>query len=144
MTAPRLGSTTTAELRRFGYAAAVGLSVLAYAAQRGKGPFALLPALPTAAATLVALAFGALALFSVLASAIAPQCNRPLFVVLRVVPRAIGFVALALFYFGVLTPLALVGRAYGRDPLDLARRSARESYWRPVRRRDKQSYFHQS
>jgi len=145
MTAAREGtSTTSAELRRFGYGAAIGLSVLAWAAHGGRGPFALLPTLPAGAATPVALAIAGLALLSALASVLAPRWNRPLFLVLRVVPHALGFVALAVFYFGVLTPLALIGRAFGRDPLDLAQRRARDSYWRPARRRDKQSYFHQS
>jgi hypothetical protein len=145
MTAPGDGSsTTTAELRRFGYGAAVGLTVLAWTAHVGKGPFALLPALPAGIATPVALAIAGLALFSALASVLAPRWNRPLFLALQVVPRALGFSALAVFYFGVLTPLALIGRVFGRDPLDLAQRRARDSYWRTARRRDKQSYFHQS
>ena len=43
--------------------------------------------------------------------------------------RLISLGVLATLYFGVLTPLALVLRTFGRDPLRL-RRPAAGTYWR--------------
>lgn len=42
------------------------------------------------------------------------------------------FVLLAVAYFAVLTPLALLARVIGRDRLQLRRQPERSSYWAPV------------
>jgi len=77
-----------------------------------------------------------------------PQGNRPLFVALSVLAFPIGFlvshVVLAVLFFGILTPVGLLLRLLGYDPLDRAFRKERRSYWadlpEPTRRRD---YFRQ-
>jgi uncharacterized membrane protein len=47
--------------------------------------------------------------------------------------RWAGYVILALFFFIVITPLGLVLRMLGKDPLRLRRPVKAESYWSPVR-----------
>lgn len=50
----------------------------------------------------------------------------------RALPRALstaGPLLSGIFYFGVLTPLGLVLRLAGRDPLRLRRDPAAPSYW---------------
>jgi hypothetical protein len=44
---------------------------------------------------------------------------------------AVGNVLLALVYFGLITPLGLLGRALGRDPLQLRPRPGADTYWQP-------------
>ena len=40
-------------------------------------------------------------------------------------------VMLAIMFFGLFTPIGLVFRLIGRDPLQRTRPSGRESYWEP-------------
>jgi hypothetical protein len=131
------------ELRRFGLGVATAGCLLGFAAYSGRGPLALLGPSPILAAALgcIALAVGGLSL-------IAPQRNRALYRGSRAIgeplARGLAFVTLLVFFFGILTPVALLLRVGGHDPLQLRRRSRRDSYWRPHRARDKSSYFHQS
>jgi len=66
-----------------------------------------------------------------------PSLLRPVFVGLTLATWPVGWVvsnvALALLYYGVVTPIALAGRLVGRDPL--ARRFDRQAvtYWEPYR-----------
>ena len=46
-----------------------------------------------------------------------------------------GGVILALFFFIIVTPLGLVMRMFGKDPLRLRRPSGAESYWSEARRK---------
>jgi hypothetical protein len=46
-----------------------------------------------------------------------------------------GRIVLALFFFIILTPLGLVLRLFGKDPLRLRRPVGVESYWSEVRRK---------
>ena len=66
-------------------------------------------------------------------SLVYPKGNRALFVALVVITYPIGFtvshVVLALLFFGILTPVALVFRIIGRDPLSRKFEPDRESYW---------------
>jgi hypothetical protein len=48
--------------------------------------------------------------------------------------RYAGFAMLALFFIIVITPLGLVMRMLGKDPLRLRRPAGAESYWSEVRR----------
>ena len=65
-------------------------------------------------------------------SAAAPPLLRGLYIVLTAVSLPVGWVishvALGIVYYGVLTPVALVFRLIGRDPLR-RKRAAAESYW---------------
>jgi len=48
--------------------------------------------------------------------------------------RMAGCAALALFFFMIVTPVGLVMRALGKDPLRLRRPAGAQSYWSEVRR----------
>jgi Saxitoxin biosynthesis operon protein SxtJ len=49
------------------------------------------------------------------------------------ISRVIGYVTLAMFFFIVITPLGLLLRIFGKDPLRLRRPANAKSYWSPVR-----------
>jgi hypothetical protein len=52
---------------------------------------------------------------------------------LHAAQSCLSFAALLISFALVITPVALVFRAMGRDPLRL-RRTVRDSYWRPCER----------
>ena len=64
-----------------------------------------------------------------------PTALRPIFVGWMVLAFPIGWVIshviLALVFYGLFTPLALVFRLIGRDALALRRSAAARSYWQP-------------
>jgi hypothetical protein len=64
-----------------------------------------------------------------------PSLVRPVFVALTVATFPVGWVlarvVLAVVFYGLFTPLALVFRLAGRDALALRRPSDRASYWEP-------------
>jgi hypothetical protein len=77
-----------------------------------------------------------------------PTAMRPIWVAWSVVAFPIGWAVsqavLGLLFFAVFTPIGLLFRAVGRDPLVL-RRPVTGSYWRPKpAARDKRQYFRQS
>lgn len=92
--------------------------------------------------------FASVALLSGLFALVFPRGNRPLFVLLAVVSFPIGFVVshvvLATIYFGLFTPIGLLRRALGKDPLGLRRDPRAKSHWTAARPpRDKNDYFRQ-
>ena len=100
------------------------------------------------AALLWALVVLGLGLGIFLCSLISPRIARVLYVGLTVAVLPIGlvvsFVLLAAFYFGLLTPLALVFRLIGRDSLHRRFDPAADSYWTPHKpSEDMDRYFHQ-
>jgi len=83
-----------------------------------------------------------------LSSITSAKLTRIIYLGLTLVTLPIGlvvsFLLLAIFYFLVLTPLGLVFRLVGRDPLGRKFDSAADSYWlsrRPPETLDR--YFHQ-
>jgi hypothetical protein len=83
-----------------------------------------------------------------LCSLISPVVTRILYLGLTLVALPIGFVVsfilLAVFYFLLLTPVALVFRLIGRDVLCRRFDAAAESYWVPHKaNEDMARYFHQ-
>jgi hypothetical protein len=76
----------------------------------------------------VALAFGPIGL-------VKPEAIRPVFIGLMALTRPIGIVmtrvVLAVAYYLLFTPLALVFRVIGRDALSLKRRTDARTYWAP-------------
>jgi hypothetical protein len=77
-----------------------------------------------------------------------PADLRPIFVGWMVLAFPIGWtvslVVLAVLFFGVFTPLALVFRLSGRDYLRLRREPDADSYWEPLTlNRDPKSYLNQ-
>jgi len=103
-----------------------------------------------AASTAEAVAYGlwALAALAGLLAAAAPAGLRPLYIALSAVSLPIGWLVshavLAIVYYGILTPIGLILRACGRDPLDRTFDPQARSYWvdRPARR-DVKRYFRQ-
>jgi len=126
------------QLRVFGLSAMVASIVLA-------GAFVLVWGLALVWA-IVALAAGAAIL---LCSLIAPRAARIVYMTLSAVGLPIGFVMsfvlLSAFYFLLLTPLALLFRLIGRDPLYRRFDRGRDSYWVPRKSTATlDRYFHQS
>jgi uncharacterized membrane protein len=50
-----------------------------------------------------------------------------------VISRAAGYAVLAVFFFVVITPVGLIMRMFGKDPLRLRRPVHAETYWSEVR-----------
>jgi hypothetical protein len=83
-----------------------------------------------------------------LCSLVSTRLTRLLYIGLTLVTMPIGFVVsfvlLAVFYFLLLTPVALVFRLIGRDVLCRRFDAAAESYWVPHKaNEDMARYFHQ-
>jgi hypothetical protein len=136
---------TPKELRQFGFIALGAFALLGALLYWHLVPLWRLfgAATPTVAYVVWALG-GVSALFSI----VAPKLNRPLYVGLSVVAYPIGFVMsyviMGAFFYLVLTPLGLVFRLTGRDPL--MRRFDRDakSYWVPHKVAEKPArYFSQ-
>lgn len=68
---------------------------------------------------------------------VAPSLMRPVFVGLTLLTWPIGWVtshlALAVVYYGTVTPIGLLRRARGRDPLKRAIDPRATTYWSEVR-----------
>ena len=79
---------------------------------------------------------------------IRPQLTRPIYVAWMVLAFPIGWtvsqVILAILFYGLFTPIGLIFRLMGRDPLHRSRQPALESYWSPkVTPADPRRYFKQ-
>jgi hypothetical protein len=77
-----------------------------------------------------------------------PMLVRPIFVTWMVLAFPIGWIIsqaiLALMYYGLFTPISLVFRLIGRDPLKRAYQPAVETYWAPkATASDPRRYFRQ-
>ncbi len=123
------------ELRTFGFAGA--LMVVAVTLLRWRGHLVW----PSYAGGGVALLLASLA-------ALVPAALRPLYVGLSVITFPIGWVMshllLGIFFFGVLTPIGLVFRLFGRDRMGRKRDAKALSYFTPrSASKDKRSYFRQ-
>lgn len=97
---------------------------------------------------IVAGGFAALAGVSTLFSLIAPRANLPIYIGLTILAYPIGFVLshfiMGLLFFGMITPLGLIFRVIGKDPMNRRFEPAAETYWSDPRpRRAKESFFRQ-
>ena len=91
---------------------------------------ALWPLFDRASPRLWAIALAAVfALCAGLAPKLLAPLNRLWFRVGERLHRIVSPIALGAIFFGVITPFALVMRAFKRDALLLHKRSARPSYW---------------
>ncbi len=120
------------QLRHFGWLLSLVLAVAA--ARLAPAPVAL--AIEAVAAALFALA------------TIWPASLWPLAAGLTVLTAPLGWVVgrllLALVYYGLLTPLSVVMRLLGRDPLQRRFEPEVATYWQPRRpTADKRRYFRQ-
>lgn len=136
---------TAKQLRMFGFIALVAFGWLG-AVIYWKGTFfGITVGEATRGVALTLWGMGALTgVFSV----VYPRANRPLFVALTFITYPIGYVVshiiMALLFYGVITPVAVLFRLLGRDPLTLRNSPDAESYWEThVQRKDKKSYFRQ-
>ena len=110
---------SSTELRRFGLALGAGLSVLgSILLWRGKSPA---PWILGLAATLLLLAI------------LRPQVLGPLEKVFarvaRVVAATLTYLVLTLTFFVIITPIGLVMRLLGKDPLAMKPAPDRSSFW---------------
>jgi len=118
------------QLRQFGFIALVAFAILGAVTLWRGGLFGLDFGDQVRNVAYVLWAVGAVsALFSI----VIPKANAPLFLVLMLVTFPIGLVVsqvvMLVLFFGILTPVALVFRIAGRDPLDRKFEPDRESYW---------------
>jgi len=130
-------SPAPGKLRTFGAALAVlaaALGILLHLWGR-IGP------VPAALSAALGISAGAAALFR-------PSLLRPLYILLQIpawpVGLLVGHLVLAFMFYLVLTPLGLLRRAMGKDPLGLARKESPRSYWIPRRaHHERDRYFRQ-
>ncbi len=78
-----------------------------------------------------------------------PQLRLPLYLSWMRLVHPIGWfvthLILALIFFGLITPLGMVQRLFGRDALRMRRGASEDSYWTPRDSRDDTaSYFRQT
>ena len=97
------------------------------------------------AVSLGLLAVGALAALLSLAW---PKANKPLFVGLSIAAYPIGFVLsyviMGTLFFAVISPIGIVMRAIGSNPLERRFDAERDTYWSECRsKRPAESYFKQ-
>jgi hypothetical protein len=133
------------ELRQFGWIALVAFGLLGAVILWKGGLFHLSFG---AAGRPVAFTLWAVGAASALLSIAWPQGNRPLFVGLSLLAFPIGWVVshlvLAILFYGVLTPVGLLFRVLGRDPLERPFQSEMRSYWVDLREvTDEKDYFRQ-
>jgi len=132
-------------LRKFGFIAVGGFGVLALAAYTESFAFSI--GLGTLRIPLAS-ALAVLGVASGVLSLVHPAANRLTYVGLSVIAFPIGFVvshvALGIVFFGMITPVALLFRALGRDELRLRSPDTSSSYWSEAGPRpDSERYFRQ-
>ena len=96
----------------------------------------------------IAIALWSLGLLSAAFSLLRPSANWPLFAALTLITFPIGWLVshlvLMLLFYGIITPLALLFRLTGRDPLQRKLERERETYWQDVpEARSTEDYFSQ-
>lgn len=126
---------TTSQLRQFAWAAPIGFGLVGFAVHRLGAPMS---------ATWIGVGFGIVILVAGLAR---PTSIRLVFALLMLLAMPIGWIVsnlfIAIFYYLLLTPLALVFRLFGRDPLSV-RTKAGDTAWEPRHKRDgAASYYRQ-
>jgi hypothetical protein len=133
------------DLRNFGFVALVAFALIGGLVYWKRGLFGL--EFGGATETVSYILWG-LGLLSGFFSIVIPAANRALYVTLSVITYPIGFVVshvvMAFIFFAIITPVGLLFRLLGRDPLHRRFDRSAESYWDPhVARKDKASYFKQ-
>ena len=88
---------------------------------------------PDGAITPVSIVMGAMAAFCGVFGLVAPALVKPIYLALTVVSYPIGFVLsyviVSIMFFLVITPIAVVFRIFGRDPLNRKFDAAAATYW---------------
>ncbi len=133
------------QLRQFGYIAVVALGTIATLGYLKKGLLGFDFGDSTALISGLLLGTGlVLGLFSM----VAPALNRTPFLILTFITYPIGlclsYVIMVFLFYGVITPVGLILRLVGRDPLQRGFDKAAASYWvSPRERRSNEDYFKQ-
>ncbi|MFT5443101.1 MAG: hypothetical protein ACI8W3_002147 [Myxococcota bacterium] len=132
-------------LRQFGFIAVAGFGFVAAIAHYDALIFSM--GLGTAKPYVVNTFIG-LAAYSGIFSLIFPKANLPVYVGLTVLSYPIGYVVshviMGALFFGMITPMGVVMRMFGRDPLERKLDPEATTYWRDCRPpREKESYFRQ-
>lgn len=127
---------TKRELRIFSLAALVFLTIVAWLVWRKSGS-------TTAAAVLVAVG-GVIAILGLTV----PRAIRPVFIVLMVINYPIGWlmthIVMAVIFYLVVTPLAVIMKLAGRDPMERRFDRSASTYWKPrSTETDPSRYFRQ-
>jgi hypothetical protein len=96
----------------------------------------------------VSLFFAALAGLSAIFSLVLPKANLPIYVGLSVVAfpigLVVGYIILGVLFFLLITPVGLIFKLTGRDPLKRRFEPEAATYWEPARRTPPvESYFKQ-
>ncbi len=132
-------------LRHFGWIAFFGFGFLATIAwyERFIFAFGLGDARP-----IVAGVFGGLAVLSAFFSVVFPKANLPIYLGLTALTFPFGFVLsyliMGFLFYVLITPVGLLFRVIGRDPMHRRFEPAAATYWTDPRpRRGKESYFRQ-
>jgi hypothetical protein len=136
---------TASKLRQFGWTALVAFGLIGLALRVRGELFGLGFG---AAGSSVACALWTLGALSGLFSLVWPRGNRPLYLALSIGSFPIGWVVshvlLAVLFYGLLTPLGLLFRVLGRDPLERRFSPEETSYWRDLpETNDNEDYFRQ-
>ena len=123
------------QLRVFGAGALVMFGLLGWWLHAGAHPSWALAAWITAG-------------FSGLAAAVWPKANVPLYLTLSIVAFPIGlllsYAVLALMWYVIITLVALLFRAFGKDPLQRRFDRKAATYWQPYpQHADRDRYFRQ-
>lgn len=132
-------------LRQFGWIAVFGFGILALLAWFETAIFAY--GLGTARLTVVSV-LGGLSVISGVFSLVYPKANLPIYLGLTVIAFPIGFVLsyliMGTLFYLMITPVGLIFKLTGRDPLNRKFDPDAESYWDVARAdRPKDSYFKQ-
>jgi hypothetical protein len=132
-------------LRKFGFIALAGFALVALLAYQEWAIFAMGLG---AARVPVAASFAGLALLTTLFSLVLPRANLPIYVGLTLVALPIGlvlsYVIMATIFYLVITPIGLLLRAFGKDPLERRFLPEDVSYWQDARPTPaKERYFRQ-
>lgn len=125
------------KLRQFGAAALVMLTVMGLLfGLKFDWPWSVISGFITAGAVIFVL------------SLISAKLVRPIYIALVAAGYPIGWavshILMAVFFYGIITPLALVFRLFGRDALNRNYKSQQETYWQDYPRADSvKRYFKQ-
>lgn len=133
------------QLRQFGFVAFAAFGLLGGVVLWKGGLFGISFG---AFAPRIAYVLWTLGILSAVLSLVWARGNRLLFVLLGVVAFPIGWlvshVVLAVLFFGVLTPIGVLFRLLGRDPLERAFEREKPTYWVDLPEvTDKRDYFRQ-
>jgi len=95
-----------------------------------------------------ALVLGSLGLLIFILSRVSVELVKPVYIVLLLITLPIGWVVshlvMAIFYYGILTPVGLLFRLVRQDPLNRRFDPQAKSYWVPHRKADtSKRYFNQ-